>query len=44
MLPEGIIVKRADLGMSALFKVTRAVRNDHSGKYLVVGPFDYRNA
>jgi hypothetical protein len=44
VLPQGIIVKRADLGMSAVFKVTRDIPYDHSGQYLAVGPFDYRSA
>jgi hypothetical protein len=41
VLPEGIIVKRGDLGSSAKFTVSRGVSYDHSGRYLAVGPFDY---
>jgi hypothetical protein len=41
VLPEGIIVKRADLGRSSVFRVTRGVPMDHSGKYTAVGPFEY---
>jgi hypothetical protein len=44
VLPEGIIVKRGDLGMSERFRVARGVNYDHSGKYLAVGPFDYASA
>ena len=41
VLPEGIIVKRADLGRSKVFRVTRGLQMDHSGKYTAVGQFDY---
>ena len=41
VLPEGIIFKRGDLGMSTRFKVTKGIEYDHSGKYLAVGPFAY---
>ena len=41
ILPEGIIFKRGDLGMSTLFRVSNGVEYDHSGKYLAVGPFEY---
>ena len=40
-LPEGIIVKRADLGCSSHFRVGGAVPMDHSGQYTAVGPFEY---
>jgi len=41
VLPEGIIVKRADLGCSKVFRVSRGVAMDHSGQYTAVGPFEY---
>ena len=41
ILPEGIIVKEADLGCSKVFRVGEGVPMDHSGQYTVVGPFDY---
>ena len=41
ILPEGIILKRGDLGASTLFRVSRGITYDHSGKYLAVGPFEY---
>lgn len=41
VLPEGLIVKQADLACSAAFRVNGAVSFDHSGKYSAVGPFAY---
>jgi hypothetical protein len=41
VLPEGIIVKRADFGASKTFTVADGVSYDHSGKYTAVGEFDY---
>jgi len=41
VLPEGIIVKRADLGCSAVFRVTDDIAMDHSGQYTAVGEFEY---
>ena len=41
VLPQGIIVKRADLGATASFRVSHGIEYDHSGKYLAVGPFEY---
>jgi len=41
VLPEGLIVKRADLGCSSVFRVTEAVPMDHSGQYTALGPFEY---
>ena len=41
VLPEGIIVKRADLGRSKTFRVQRGITMDHSGRYTAVGPFEY---
>ena len=41
ILPEGIIVKEADLGCSKVFRVGQGVPMDHSGQYTAVGPFEY---
>jgi hypothetical protein len=41
VLPEGIIVKRGDLGASNVFRVDSGITFDHSGKYTAVGPFEY---
>ena len=41
VLPEGLIVKRADLGASKTFTVNDGITFDHSGQYSAVGPFDY---
>jgi hypothetical protein len=41
VLPEGIIVKQADLGCSRVFRVGGEITMDHSGQYTAVGPFDY---
>lgn len=41
VLPEGLVVKQADLGCSTTFRVSGALTLDHSGKYTAVGPFDY---
>jgi hypothetical protein len=40
-LPEGIVFKRADLGVTTRFKVSHGIEYDHSGKYMAVGPFEY---
>ena len=41
VLPEGIVLKRADLGATTHFRVSHGVEYDHSGKYMAVGPFEY---
>jgi hypothetical protein len=41
VLPEGIILKRGDLGTTTQFRVSHGVEYDHTGKYLAVGPFQY---
>ena len=41
VLPEGIIVKQADLGCSKVFRVNEGIRMDHSGQYTSIGSFDY---
>jgi len=41
VLPQGIVFKRGDLGMTARFRVNRGVTYDHTGKYLAVAPFEY---
>ena len=40
-LPQGIIVKQADLGATTRFRVSHGVAYDHSGQYMAVGPFKY---
>jgi hypothetical protein len=41
VLPEGLVVKQADLGASKVFKLNDIMSMDHSGKYSAVGPFAY---
>ena len=41
VLPQGLIVKRADLGATTRFRVRRGIEYDHSGQYMAVGPFEY---
>jgi len=41
ILPQGIVLKRGDLGATTKFRVTRGIHYDHSGKYMAIGPFDY---
>src|SRR5688572_27593920 len=41
VLPEGIILKSAQLGATQRFRVSKVVEYDHSGKYMAVGPFEY---
>jgi hypothetical protein len=41
ILPEGIILKRADLGATTRFWVSHGIAYDHSGQYMAVGPFEY---
>lgn len=41
VLPEGIILKRGDLGATTLFRVSHGIEYDHSGKYMSVGQFEY---
>jgi hypothetical protein len=41
ILPEGLIVKEADLGCSKVFRIGEGVPMDHSGQYTAVGPFEY---
>ena len=40
-LPEGLVVKAADLGASAVFRIDEGISFDHSGQYTAVGKFDY---
>ena len=42
ILPEGIIFKQGDLGTTSRFRLSSGISYDHSGKYMAVGPFDYR--
>ena len=41
ILPQGIIIKRGELGATTRFVVSLGVEYDHSGKYMAVGPFEY---
>jgi hypothetical protein len=41
VLPEGIVVKRASLAASRVFRVDDGVKYDHSGQYAAFGRFDY---
>ena len=41
VLPEGIIVKQADLGCSTVFRVGEGISMEHPGQYTAFGPFDY---
>jgi hypothetical protein len=41
LLPEGLIVKQADLGASTVYKLNDEIEFDHSGQYTSVGRFDY---
>ena len=41
VLPQGIIVKHAELGATTRFRVSKGIQYDHSGQYMSVGPFEY---
>ena len=41
VLPEGLVVKRANMAASKVFRVTGDVQYDHSGQYAAFGRFDY---
>jgi hypothetical protein len=41
LLPEGLVVKRASLGVSRLFRLTDDLQYDHSGQYTAFGRFEY---
>ena len=41
VLPEGIIFKTGNFGMSNVFKLTDEISYDHTGKYTAIGPFEY---
>jgi hypothetical protein len=43
VLPEGIILKQADLGSSKLLRVANGIAYEHSGRYTAVGPFEYHS-
>jgi hypothetical protein len=40
-LPEGIILKRGDLGATTRFRVSKGITYDHSGQYMAIGRFSY---
>jgi hypothetical protein len=42
ILPQGLIVKEADLGASETFTLDKGISLDHSGQYGAVGPFEYK--
>lgn len=41
VLPTGIVLKEAELGASATFRVQDGISYDHSGQYSAIGPFAY---
>ncbi|MGQ0832682.1 MAG: DUF1326 domain-containing protein [Microthrixaceae bacterium] len=41
VLPEGLILERAGMATSKVFRVHGGVAYDHSGKYAAFGPFSY---
>lgn len=41
VLPEGLVVKRASVAASRLFRLTDSVHYDHSGQYAAFGRFEY---
>ena len=41
VLPEGLVVKRAALSASKVFRVHNGVNYDHSGRYAAFGAFSY---
>jgi hypothetical protein len=41
VLPEGLVVKRASVGASAVFRITGDLALDHSGQYAAFGRFEY---
>lgn len=43
VLPQGIILEKADLASSKQFSIADGITLDHSGQYTAVGPFDYRS-
>jgi hypothetical protein len=42
ILPQGIILKRGDLGATTRFRVSGGIEYDHSGQYMAVGRFEYK--
>jgi hypothetical protein len=41
VLPEGLVLKRGELGASKRFVVKGGIEFDHSGQYTAIGPFEY---
>lgn len=41
VLPEGLIVKKAELGCSKVFRVREGIAMEHPGRHTAVGPFEY---
>jgi hypothetical protein len=42
ILPEGFVVKEANLGASSTFRIDGPVSFDHTGRYAAAAPFDYQ--
>jgi len=43
-LPQGIVFKRGDFGLTTKFRVAHGIDYDHSGKYMALAPFDYKSS
>ena len=43
-LPQGIVFKQGELGVTTRFRVAHGIEYDHSGKYMALAPFDYASA
>ena len=41
VLPEGIVLERADFGSSKLYRVRNGISFQHSQRYVAIGPFSY---
>ena len=41
LLPEGLIFKQGNFGMSTAFRLTDDISWDHTGQYTAVAPFAY---
>ena len=41
VLPEGLVVKRAGVAASKVFRVADSIQYDHSGQYAAFGRFEY---
>ena len=43
-LPQGIVFKQGELGVTTRFRVAHGIEYDHSGQYMALAPFDYASA